>query len=220
MVSSTSIFHQNTLTFLKDLQANNDRDWFAEHKPRYQADVEAPAKFFADIMAQELEGLTGRTQKAKIFRIYRDVRFSKDKRPYNAHVHISFVPDGIADPPAWLFGFAPHYFTLGCGVFALEKEKLAAFRARVTASAESGQVIADLLSEQERLGGRISEPELKRVPSGLPKDHPHATLLRHKSLAVWRDQASIEAVTKQDLIQNCLKQFADLKPVYDLLLSL
>lgn len=220
MAPATSIFTQDTLRFLSALQSNNDRDWFAENKARYKSDFEAPARFFADVMAHELESLTGRTQKAKIFRIYRDVRFSKDKRPYNAHLHVSFVPDGLARPPAWLFGFSPSYFSLGCGVFSFEKNQLAEFRARLTGSEETGDAIAWLLAEQEKAGARISEAELKRVPAGLPKDHPYEALLRHKSLAVWRDQPDLEAVTSPNLITECMTQFSALKPVYDLLMDL
>ena len=87
-------FSDETLAFLNGLKANNSRDWFDANRKSYEAAVKAPSKAFSDIMAGELERLTGTAQKPKIFRINRDIRFSKDKTPYNTHIHISWMPVG------------------------------------------------------------------------------------------------------------------------------
>ncbi|MFZ2101712.1 MAG: DUF2461 family protein, partial [Oricola sp.] len=77
-------FNDETITFLADLKANNARDWFADNKPLYERALKKPAGAFAGLMADELEKLTGAPHKPKIFRINRDVRFSRDKSPYNS----------------------------------------------------------------------------------------------------------------------------------------
>ncbi|MEQ9315363.1 MAG: DUF2461 family protein, partial [Henriciella sp.] len=79
--------------FLKTLAANNDRDWFNAHKAERDAAFTRPAAAFADAMAGEFKRLTGHDYSHKIFRLPRDVRFSKDKTPYNTHLRIAWAPD-------------------------------------------------------------------------------------------------------------------------------
>jgi len=85
-------FPGDALTFLQDLRANNERAWFNEHKKTYETAIKQPAEAFCRAMATALETLTDQPHGHKIFRIHRDVRFSKDKTPYNTHLHIAFTP--------------------------------------------------------------------------------------------------------------------------------
>ena len=80
----------DTQAFLRDLRANNDRDWFNAHKATYERVYKAPAEAFVAELRPRLEALAGVTLGGKVFRIHRDVRFSKDKSPYNTHLHIGF----------------------------------------------------------------------------------------------------------------------------------
>ena len=80
--------------FFVKLAANNTRDWFEQHKTHYMDDIRKPGEFFADLMSEELSRMLGEPIGAKVYRIYRDVRFSKDKTPYNTHLHISFPREG------------------------------------------------------------------------------------------------------------------------------
>ena len=105
---TTWCFPKETLSFLKDLKTNNNGDWFTKHKTDYEQTIKKPAEEFCPLMTEALSDLTGLPHKAKIFRIYRDVRFSKDKAPYNDHLHISFLPDLPKGPPlGWHFGLEP-----------------------------------------------------------------------------------------------------------------
>ncbi len=184
----SAVFTQATIDFLSDLAANNTRDWFAENKNRYETCLQAPARDFAARLAAELERETGLAHRETIFRIHRDVRFSRDKTPYNTHLHMAFVPlreSGM--PPAWMVGLSPGYFTLGCGVFAFDKAGLARFRAYV--AGPGGEAVASLLTGLVDGGVRLGEPKLKRVPAPYDRDHPHGALLRRWSAkarkAVW-----------------------------------
>jgi uncharacterized protein (TIGR02453 family) len=138
------------------------------------------------------------------------MRFSKDKTPYNTHLHISFLPNGIK--PAWMFGLAPDYLTLGVGNFRFEKSELEAYRARV--AGRSG------IKLTKNLKALIAKPELKRVPREFPQDHPRAELLRQKSLLVWMDIKNPKAATKPSIIDACSKNYRTLKPVFDWLADL
>ena len=206
-------FPSETVKFLKNLQANNNREWFTEYKSAYETSVKKPAAFFALIMEEKLHALTGHTYASKIFRVYRDVRFSKDKTPYNAHLHVGFTPEGV-DAPGWCFGLDPEKLSVGVGTFGFDGDKLEVYRKRV-AGTNGNPLAAALNTIESQTGFRISEPELKRVPRQFEADHTNAALLRRKGLTVWYDFPDINAATNGDLIRACINKYETLKPVFD-----
>lgn len=206
-------FTDATLDFLSGLKANNNREWFTEHKKSYEAAVKKPTKAFSDLVAAELEQLTGKPHKPKIFRINRDIRFSKDKTPYNTHIHISWMPvGGGAGAPAFMFGLSTEYCTVGCGTFEFPKPMLERYRETIAGARgeELGQTIDSLVAD----GYRLNEPALKRIPAGFPADHPRAALSLHKGLALWRDFEGPQSATEPDLMRNCLGHFENLLPFW------
>jgi len=206
-------FPKETLPFLRALQKNNQREWFTANKDRYEQFVKEPAEIFVELMIVELERLTGQPHKPKIFRIYRDVRFSKDKTPYNAHVHITFFPVGGKDGVGWFFGLNTDQVTLGGGVFQFGKEDLDTYRMRVAGS--DGEELVTILDGQLANGGRINEPPLKRVPKPYEQDHPRAELLKRKGLVVWKDIGAASTAVSGNLIEKCDEVLAEIKPVVD-----
>lgn len=164
--------------FLAQLAANNDRDWFAEHKSHYEARIKLPGQAFGDYIAAELARLLGQPVTPKLFRVHRDVRFSRDKTPYNAHLHLSWSSEKTG--PAWFFGLSPDYVTAGWGWMAFTPAQIT--RWREVAAGDAGLVRALDLP-----GYHLSDPELKRVPAPYPKDHAAAENLRRKSLTLWSD---------------------------------
>jgi len=211
-------FSGDAVQFLKDLKANNKREWFNANKKVYETEIKKPAETFCEAMIKDLDGLTGRTHSSKIFRIHRDVRFSKDKTPYNTHLHIGFMPTSdMAAPPSWFFGLDTEKLTLGTGIFGFDKPELETFRERVAGS--DGVELTKLLKKLEKQGMRISGAELKRVPAGYPKDHPQAELLCRKGLSAWVDIGDPSQATKADLVKSCHASFKELKPVFDWLIE-
>lgn len=209
-------FSPLAVEFLKDLKANNTKDWFAANKATYEETIKGPGSRFAADMAMELKNLTGQSHNSKIFRIHRDVRFSKDKTPYNAHLHIAFMPEtSRVQPPMWFFGLSPGKLSLGCGVFQYDKDALALFRAAM--SGPMGTDLMNLSSQMRDKGFDIKEPDLKRVPSGFDKDHPNSDALRRKGFSVWNDNHDPKFVTKPDLVKRTADEFVELLPVYHLL---
>lgn len=209
-------FSNDTLQFLTDLRANNTRDWFAENKARYEAHVKDSGQHFAATMVGALRELTGELHASKVFRIHRDVRFSKDKTPYNAHLHIAFMKEGGASAdPMWFWGLSPEKVSLGCGVFQYDKASLPRFR-----EAMAGPLGAELIRLGEELtagGVRVRDPELKRVPADFDREHPHADALRRKGFAAWIDKDDLQFVTTPDLVARTLREFEKLLPVYKFL---
>lgn len=168
--------------FLTELAANNTRDWFTPRKDRYDNRLRDPAQALLSDVAGDLAALTGQDVDTKLFRPHRDVRFSKDKTPYHTHLHMLWTTPGSA----WFFGLSPEYVTVGGGVMGLAKDRLRAWRDLVELD---GDKFTTELTALADYGFRISEPELKRVPSPFDANHPYGDLLRRKSLTVWADQS-------------------------------
>ncbi|WP_299676018.1 DUF2461 domain-containing protein [uncultured Roseobacter sp.] len=209
-------FSPAALAFLTDLKANNRRDWFQDHKAVYEAEIQRPARAFAAAMCTALDALTGTPHEAKIYRIHRDIRFSRDKTPYNAHLHLSFAPQpATPNRPMWFFGLGTETLSLGCGVFQYDKPGLAAFRTQM--AGPMGAELLALIQTLETNGMRVNPPELKRVPSGIDKTHPHADALRRKGLAAWHDLPDPHSVTRPDLIPRTTEALTGFLPLFHLL---
>lgn len=196
--------------FFTDLRENNTRDWFEERKDRYTEDIRKPAEFFAGLIAEDIARRTGDAVKTKVFRIYRDVRFSKDKTPYKTHMHMMWTPvDAGPLTPKWFFGISPDYIILGLGVMGLQAGGITQYRAFVDSHGD------DLQAALNVSGARLSEwgPDpLKRVPKPYAPDHPHADLLKRKSLALHADIP--DDWEKTGLVKAVNTCITDLMPVY------
>lgn len=212
-------FSQESNAFLQALARNNNREWFTANKARYEDAIKVPAIAFAEDMAAELKSLTGIAHDPKIFRIYRDVRFSKDKTPYNTHLRMSFIPvQGPATRPAWHFSLEQDHLVLGTGVFGYQKGDLDRFRTRI--AGPDGARLKVILGKLTRHGARLSDPDLKRVPAPYEADHPQADLLRHKGLAAWIDLDDAAMAHGRNAVKNCLKQYRTVQPLFDWLMEI
>ena len=161
------------LEFYDGLAADNSKTYWAARQPFYEESVRGP-------MLELLAALEPEFGPGKIFRPYRDVRFSKDKTPYKTHLgawlsfggYVQLSGDGLA---------------AGCGMYQLEPDQLGRYRKAVADERTGAQLIA-VLDEFER--GKIGvhgHGSLKTVPRGYPKDHPRVDLLRHKGLTTWQE---------------------------------
>lgn len=199
----------DALGFFRELEAQNTKAFFDANRARFKADVQAPAQAFVQEMAVALEEMSGETVTGKLFRANRDVRFSKDKRPYNTHLHMSWAlgqPGPTA--PVWFFGVAEGYKTAGFGAFALKGSGLSQYREMVDAQGDA------LLAAVGASGAEIAEPgtdTLKRVPAPYDAQHRHADLLKRKGLTLQYDMApALEAAEPFDAVRSA---FARLAPV-------
>ncbi|GAA0583863.1 DUF2461 domain-containing protein [Paractinoplanes ferrugineus] len=156
------------LEFYEGLGADNSKTYWTAHLPFYEEQVRAP---MAELLA-ELEPEFG---PGKIFRPYRDVRFSKDKTPYKDHLggwlhfggYLQLSADGLA---------------AGSGMYHMEPDQLDRYR-RAVADPRTG---AELAAIVDKVGGVRGHDSLKTAPRGFAKDHPRVELLRHKGLTTWK----------------------------------
>ncbi len=174
--------------FFTDLRADNTRTFYEAHKAAYIAEIRKPAELLADLFAEDIARHTGKPHAPKVFRIHRDVRFSKDKTPYNAHLHVMWSRPVTAPAPAFFFGASPDYVILGMGVPELEGDGLQTYRTLVDRHGDdlTGAMAAARSAIGARLGDWGPDP-LKRVPKPFSPDHPHAELLKRKSFALTAD---------------------------------
>lgn len=202
----------DTQAFLRDLRANNERDWFNANKKTYERVMKAPAEAFVAELRPRLEALVGVKLGGKIFRIHRDVRFSKDKSPYNTHLHIGFQQQRAGGEPrrrgGFYFGIDPETMTLGVGAFDFGPADLDRYR-KAVADDHEGSELATILAG---LDARLHDADLKRVPAPYPQDHPRAELLKRKGLNAWRDLDASLAATP-DLAETVAAEFETLDAV-------
>ncbi|NVK33807.1 MAG: TIGR02453 family protein [Rhodobacteraceae bacterium] len=196
-------FSAETLTFLANLSSNNTREWFQANRSDYERFVKKPSKVFADQLAQELATTLDMPIAYKLFRINRDLRFSKDKTPYNCHIHLSLFEDKTTGTrPAWMLGLEPGKLTFGAGLMALSSPELSKWREAVAGSA--GPELANILAGLKSQGCRIPEPELKRIPAPYSDDNQMSDLLKRKSLTVWTETDQVDDVFGTSGPRNCL----------------
>jgi uncharacterized protein (TIGR02453 family) len=172
--------------FFAELAANNSKDWYEPRKDSYAATIRKPAEFMADLLAEDLSRLTARSLHPKVFRLHRDVRFSKDKTPYNTHLHMMWQLPG--NGPAFFFGAAPDYLVMGLAAMGLEGDRLTRYRTMID---HEGDDLSDALAQcHSAIGASFSDwgtPPLKRVPKPYDDGHAHADLLRRRSFALSAD---------------------------------
>jgi len=200
------------LVFLNKLKLNNNRDWFNVHKDEYQSIQQEIKKFYEDIklnLEQEDE-----IEKLKMFRVYRDVRFSKDKTPYNHHFAGSFSRSGKQLRGGYYLRIRPGESFLAGGFWQPNKEDLFRIRKEIEISdLELRNVLADS-NFKKYFGGILLGEELKTAPKGFQKDHPAIDLIRKKGFIAVRNFTDKE-VLSSNFLKEVNDSFRALRPFFD-----
>lgn len=158
--------------FYEELESNNNRDWWLEHKGIYESSVKEPLT----LLMTELEDRFGPW---KIFRPHRDVRFSLDKSLYKTHQGaLASSKEGTG----FYIQISAEGLLVGAGCHTRSPEQIATFRAAVDAPA-TGSELQRIVEDVAASGFAIEGEKLKTVPRGYDKEHPRAELLKHKSLS-------------------------------------
>ena len=206
-------FEKSSFQFLKDLSNNNNRDWFTEHKPKFTTAQDNVKEVLAEIR-ENLEK-HDEIEKTKVYRIYRDVRFSKDKTPYNPRFAGSYSRLGKHLRGGYFLQIKPGETLLGGGFWQPEKEDLHRIRKEIELDATE---FRDVLKNSEfikHFGGKFEGEELKSAPRGFDKEHPDVDLLRKKGYIAVRRFTDKEVLSK-DFISEVGSSFKALRPFFDL----
>lgn len=183
-------FTRDTLRFLRALKRNNRREWFHANRDRYERDLRAPMLAAIERVGRELRAFAPELvadPRRSLFRIWRDTRFSEDKRPLKTEIGAVFPHrDGARHGSAGLyFEIGPDWVFAGGGLYRPERTVLQRVRERIAASPDEFHAV--VTSPAVRREGGLKGDRLTRVPRGFPSDHPAAEYLKHTDFLVFRE---------------------------------
>lgn len=202
---------KSTLDFLKALKKNNTRDWFNEHKPQFQVEQQK-AKDFYNAIENQLKAHDD-IDKFKLFRIYRDVRFSKDKTPYKPHFAGSFSRATKRLRGGYYLRIRPGESFLAGGFWEPNKEDLLRIRKELEMDAtEIREIINNKIFVKHF--NKLIGNSLKTAPRGFDKEHPDMDLIKMKQFIVVRNFTDKE-VLDPNFLDELDKSYKAMRPYFD-----
>jgi len=193
-----SYFTKQSLDFFTGLREHNSKPWFEAHRENYERHVKEPMQALVAAMDARFARFApeiGGDPRRSVFRLHRDIRFSKDKSPYKTHTacwffhrgaHKSVGQEAEGGSAGFYFHLQPGSSFVGGGMWMPPRPLLDRFRAAI---AKDPKGFGKLLAEprlRKRFGGLSDENQLKRMPRGYAEDHPAAPWLRHQSFTLGR----------------------------------
>ncbi|MEI2811589.1 MAG: DUF2461 domain-containing protein [Nocardioides sp.] len=189
------------LDFYEDLEVDNSKTFWTAHKDTYDTCVKTPMDALCAELAEEFGA-------AKMFRPYRDVRFSKDKTPYKTHQG-AYIPTGAAT--GWYVQLSARGVMTGGGFYDADSARLGRVRDAIDADA-SGAALARIVATLTDAGWELGGDTLKTAPRGFDTDHPRIGLLRHKSVIFTRQHGFEPVIHTPDLVGVVRADWSELRP--------
>lgn len=204
------------LKFLKSLAKNNNREWFEKNKPKY-LEVKLQFEDFLEAFHKEAvkfdESLGGLNPRKLGFRIYRDVRFSKDKRPYKVNMGAGMSAHGkMEQEPGYYIHIEPGKSFVAGGIYMPDNENLAKIRQEIDYNKKDFQKILNDKKFKKLFPALGDFDKLKTAPKGYAKDHPNIDLLRYKSYIVSHNFTDAEVIQK-DFVKKAAAACKTLLPL-------
>jgi uncharacterized protein (TIGR02453 family) len=197
-------FPAAALDFYDDLEIDNTKAFWEAHKDVYQRSVLVPMRALVAELAEEFGA-------AKIFRPYRDVRFSKEKVPYKTHQG-AFV--AVAPESGYYVEVSPRGVRTGGGCYWFSPQRLAPFREAI-ADDRKGPDLERRLAAATRKGYQTGGEQLKTKPRGYQADHPRIDLLRHTSLVVGRQIGFDPVIHSAALLDEVRRDWRAVRPIVE-----
>jgi uncharacterized protein (TIGR02453 family) len=197
-------FPAAALDFYDDLEMDNTKTFWNEHKQVYEESVKAPMT----ALLAELEAEFGA---AKLFRPYRDVRFAKDKTPYKTHQG-AFIDLGPAT--GWYVQLSAPGVRVGAGYYEASAERLARIRTAIDDD-RRGAELEKLLGKLQKAGWTLGGEKLKTTPRGWDADHPRIELLRHKSMTLGKSYGFEPIIHSAELVGQIRRDWRATRPLLD-----
>jgi len=215
-------FTKETFKFFKDLEENNTREWFEENRALYERNLMEPAQAFVMKMGERLKSISPKvvaipkTDKS-IFRIYRDVRFSKDKTPYKTHLGIFFWegPKKKLGNPGYYLQLDKSSILIAGGLYTFPNDLLKPYRDAIS-DAKKGSEIAKILKKVTKNSSyKLGGMHYKRVPRGYSSENPNADLLLHNGLYVYYEGPIPKEVHSSGFLDYSFGIFKDMLPLHN-----
>ncbi len=219
-------FSKETVSFFTGLRKNNSKQWFDAHREQYEEQVKAPARDFVVTLGQKLQAVAPhvvadpRVNKS-LFRINRDMRFSKDNSPYKTHMGL-WLWEGPAgtrmENSGFYFHLEPPRIMVGVGIYCFPTPMLKAYRQDVVHPVH-GEALAGAIKAVERQGMAIGGEHYKRVPRGFDPDHRNADYLRFNGMYAGTEMKIPAEFFTAKLVNLCVKQYKKAMPLHQWLLA-
>jgi uncharacterized protein (TIGR02453 family) len=215
-----SPFTKKTLAFLRALKRNNDREWFRARKGDYEQHVRAPMVVLLGQLARDFPAFAPdlvSDPRMCLFRIYRDTRFSSDKRPLKTNVAAHFPSRKFSkgEGAGLYIEVAPQWVWMGGGIYMPSSTELDAIRAAIAEDHRKFHRVV-MAAPFRRAVGELSGEQLTRVPRGYRKDHPAADYLRHRQFIGGREYPA-EFATSSRFYTELLTVFRGIAPLVSFL---
>lgn len=207
---------KSTFQFLNSLKKNNNRDWFTAHKPTFLKEQERVKSFFEHVL--QLLSTHDEIERLKVFRIYRDVRFSKNKVPYKNCFSASFARAGQHRRGGYYVHIEPGASFIATGFWNPEKEDL--LRIRKEWELDTTELV-EVIEQPEfkKIWGSLVGEELKTAPKGFDKQDPNIEFIRKKQF-IFSRKFTDEEVLSDDFANQINTSFLAIRPYFNLMSSI
>ena len=197
------IFPEDAVKFLARLKRNNNRKWFESHKEEFIAFVLEPAQEFVLVLGEMLRAVAPgiiaipKTDKS-IFRLHRDVRFSKNKSPYKTNLGIIWWEGDRKkmECSGFYFHVEPEYFFLGTGQYMFTDELLKKYR-QVVYDPDSAKELDTIVKKLKKKGFELGGKTYKRVPKGFDAEYPFSDYLLYNGIYVYEERSDLKEIRKR-----------------------
>ncbi len=210
------MIHPDTFKFLKELAQNNNREWFQAHKDRYEAAQQNTIDFAAGLIKELAKidaGVNADADPKKcVMRIYRDVRFSKDKTPYKTNMSIGRMVSGNAGSTGYYLQIEPGASFIAGGYWMPEAEHLKSIRQEIDYNAGDLKKIIEAPAFTRLFGDFTKQEKLKTLPKGYQQDNENIELLKLKSFAAVHDLKD-EELTRPDAARHIAALCKEIYPL-------
>ncbi len=206
-----TIIKKDTISLLTDIRENNNRPWFATQKERYDLARQNVKDLLADLMT-EMDKID-QIEKSKLFRIYRDVRFSKDKTPYNSHWSMSLRRAKPYLRGGYYLRLNPEGGYIACGFWNPAPSDMALIRSNIDIDDKNFRKAINNKKMKSVWGDMIGN-QVKSAPRGYNKDHPSIDLLRYKQFVFSKEYTPKEMYHK-DFLREVVKSYKAIKPFFN-----
>ena len=208
---------KNVFQFLRQLKENNNRDWFANNKSEYESSHKIVIEFAEALLSEmkkhdDIETVSGRKS---LHRIYRDVRFSKNKLPYKTNWGGSFRRATNALRGGYYFHLEPGNSFIAGGFWGPNSDDLKHIRKHIDQDDSQLRLVINAADSKSFFGDLVGE-QVKTAPKGYPKDHPAIEYLRYKDFVAMRKLTDTDA-TSSNFVTVVAETFQTMKPLNDFL---
>jgi uncharacterized protein (TIGR02453 family) len=209
-------FPKESITFLNSIRQNNTKEWFEAHRDEYEQLIKEPSAAYVVEMGEHLQALVP-TIKAKpkvngsLFRIYRDVRFSKDKTPIKSRIGVIFW-QGVGkrmQSSSFYMHFSPDEIFFAAGIRGFSKETLSAYRDYIKDD-NHADALVKILDTLKAMGYHLPEPKYKRVPREFDAEMVHSELTKFASMFAYKEIAPNEILFSENLVDYAYEIYEDL----------